>query len=312
MRLRPHPVCSLPLAFLLLTIAAPLAAVAEDQPDSAPKQTIQWQDGPTVGKLGSLGQINVPAGYRFSGAEGTRKFLELTHNPPGGAELGVLVPVLEQNENTNNFWFVIFEFHEIGYVKDDDRDKLDAEGLLKSIQSNTEEANKERARRRWGAYHIEGWYKPPYYDISTKNLTWATRGYSESRDPKGNAQKDDSVNYSVRILGRRGTMDADLVLGTEAVVTALPRFNEVLKGFSFQPGHTYAEFRAGDKVAKYGLAALVAGGATALAAKTGLLAKLWKLIVALVLGLIAMLKRLVNYLKRVLSGKAADETAEPG
>jgi uncharacterized membrane-anchored protein len=71
-----------------------------------------------VGKLGSLGQIKVPAGFRFSGAEGTRKFLELTQNPPNGSELGVLVPVLEENENTDNFWFVIFEFHDIGYVKD--------------------------------------------------------------------------------------------------------------------------------------------------------------------------------------------------
>jgi uncharacterized membrane-anchored protein len=312
MRLRPHEMYSLSLAFLLVTTLAPFAAVAQEQQDVKSWENIQWQGGPTVGKLGDLAQIKVPAGYRFSGAEGTRKFLELTHNPPGGAELGVLVPVLEENEDSNNFWFVIFEFHEIGYVKDDDRDKLDADALLKSIQSNTEEANKERAKRGWSAYHIAGWYKPPYYDISTKDLTWATRGYSESRAKKEDGKKDDSVNYSVRILGRSGTMDADLVLGTEAVATALPRFNEVLKGFSFQPGHSYTEFRAGDKVAEYGLAALVAGGATALAAKTGLLAKLWKLIVALVLGLLAMLKRLVNYLKRVLSGKAADETTQQG
>lgn len=307
-----RPLCLLSLVYLVLTVSLPFAATADDQPDRKPKESIQWQDGPTVGQLGTLGQIKVPEGYRFSGAEGTRKFLELTHNPPGGSELGVLVPVLEENQNTNDFWFVIFEFHEIGYVKDDDRDKLDADALLKSIQSNTEEANKERARRGWSAYHIDGWYKPPYYDIATKNLTWATRGYSESQAQKEEAKKDDSVNYSVRILGRRGTMDADLVLGPEVVVTALPRFNEVLKGFSFQAGNTYAEFRAGDKVAEYGLAALVAGGATALAAKTGLLAKLWKLIVALVLGLVAMLKRLVNYLKRVLSGKAADETPQQG
>jgi uncharacterized membrane-anchored protein len=300
------------LAFLIFTTLAPFAAVAQEQQDVKPGEKIQWQDGPTVGKLGDLGQIKVPAGYRFSGAEGTRRFLELTHNPPNGAELGVLAPVLQENEDSSNFWFVIFEFHEIGYVKDDDRDKLDADALLKSIQSNTEEGNKERAKRGWSAYHVAGWYKPPYYDISTKDLTWATRGYSESPVKKEDGKKDDNVNYSVRILGRSGTMDADLVLGAEAVATALPRFTEVLKGFSFQQGHSYAEFRAGDKVAEYGLAALVAGGATALAAKTGLLAKLWKLIVALVVGLFAMLKRFFNYLKRVLSGKAADETTQQG
>jgi uncharacterized membrane-anchored protein len=311
MRLPPHPECFLFLALLTVS-ASPLFAAAEDQPDAQPKNKIQWQDGPTVGKLGTLAEIKVPAGYRFSGIEGTRKFLELTHNPPGGGELGVLVPVLDENENTDKFWFVIFEFREIGYVKDDDKDKLDGDALLKSIQDSTEEGNKERARRGWSAYHVSGWYKPPFYDVATKNLTWATRGYGDAPSKDAAAKKEDNVNYSVRILGRRGTMDADLVLGSDSVGTALPRFNEVLKGFSFQAGHSYAEFRAGDKVAEYGLAALVAGGATALAAKTGLLAKLWKLIVALVVGLFAALKRLFNYLKRVLSGKAADETTQQG
>jgi uncharacterized membrane-anchored protein len=312
MRLPPHPVRFLSLALLTLSIFPPLAAAAKDQPDAKSQDRIQWQEGPTVGKLGTLAEIKVPAGYRFSGIAGTQKFLELTQNPPNGAELGVLVPVLEENESTDNFWFVIFEFHEIGYVKDDDKDKLDSEALLKSIQNSTEEGNKERARRGWSAYHVSGWYKPPYYDVSTKDLTWATRGYGDLPSKKDGAKKEDNVNYSVRILGRSGTMDADLVLGSDSVDTALPRFNEVLKGFSFRPGNSYAEFRAGDKVAEYGLAALVAGGATALAAKTGLLAKLWKLIVALVVGLFAALKRLVNYLKRVLSGKAADETTQQG
>jgi uncharacterized membrane-anchored protein len=312
MLLPPRQMRFFSLSLLTILIFAAFAASAEDQPDTKSQNKIQWQDGPTVGKLGTLGEIKVPAGYRFSGIEGTRKFLEVTHNPPSGAELGVLVPVLEENENNDNFWFVIFEFHEIGYVKDDDKDKLNSDALLKSIQSSTEEGNKERARRGWTAYHVAGWYKPPYYDVSTKNLTWATRGYGDLPSKNDGAKKEDNVNYSVRILGRSGTMDADLVLGSDAVATALPRFNEVLKGFSFQPGHSYAEFRAGDKVAEYGLAALVAGGATALAAKTGLLAKLWKLIVALVVGLLAALKRLINYLKRVLSGKAADETTQQG
>jgi len=266
---------------------------------------IDWQDGPTVGKLGDIAEIKVPEGYRFAGADGTRKFLELTQNPPTGGELGVLIPERKGNEENIGFWFVIFEFNNIGYVKDADREKLDADNLLRGMQTNTEEGNKERARRGWPAYNIDGWFKPPFYDVSTKNLTWATRGHSLE-----SGKEEKSVNYSVRILGRRGTVDVDLVLGPDAVSTVLPRFTEVLEGFSFKAGNSYAEFRPGDKVAAYGLAALVAGGATAIALKTGLLAKFWKLIVALFVGLAAMLKRAFNYLKRVLAGKASEETAE--
>jgi uncharacterized membrane-anchored protein len=304
MPLAPNTKPSLCIAALLALLALPLSVPAQEQ-DTAPKVKIDWQDGPTVGKLGDLAEIKVPEGYRFAGADGTRKFLELTQNPPSGAELGVLIPERKENEQAGEFWFVIFEFHDIGYVKDDDRDKLDAGALLKELQTNTEEGNKERAKHGWPAYNIDGWYKPPFYDVSTKNLTWATRGHAIE-----NGKEDKSVNYSIRILGRHGTMDVDLVLGPEVVSNVLPRFAEVLKGFSFKTGHSYAEFRPGDKVAEYGLAALVAGGATAIAFKTGLLAKFWKLIVAMFVALSTMLKRVVNYLKRVLTGKASEETTQ--
>jgi len=305
MRNTRHSKHSLCMAALFALLLLPFSAPAQQQ-DAAPKVKIDWQVGPTVGKLGDIAEIKVPEGYRFAGADGTRKFLELTQNPPTGAELGVLIPERKDNEENIGFWFVIFEFNNIGYVKDADREKLDADNLLKGMQTNTEEGNKERARRGWPAYNIDGWFKPPFYDVSTKNLTWATRGHSLD-----NGKEEKSVNYSVRILGRRGTVDVDLVLGPDAVSTVLPRFTEVLEGFSFKAGNSYAEFRPGDKVAAYGLAALVAGGATAIALKTGLLAKFWKLIVLLFVSLAAMLKRAFNYLKRVLAGKASEETAEP-
>ena len=38
-------------------------------------QTINWEHGPTTGKLGDIAQIVVPKGYEFSGKEGAKKFL---------------------------------------------------------------------------------------------------------------------------------------------------------------------------------------------------------------------------------------------
>ena len=90
------------------------------------------------------------------------------------------------------------------------------------------------------------------------------------------------------------------------------KFENLLTGYSFLPGNKYAEFRAGDKIAEYGLATLVAGGAAAVALKTGLLAKLWKLIVAALAALAALLKRIWNYFKRLAAGKASEETTQQG
>jgi uncharacterized membrane-anchored protein len=51
-----------------------------------------------------------------------------------------------------------------------------------------------------------------------------------------------------------------------------------MQGFSYKSGKTYAEFRPGDKIAQYGLAALIGGGAGAAAVKLGLFGALWKFI----------------------------------
>jgi uncharacterized membrane-anchored protein len=64
-------------------------------------------------------------------------------------------------------------------------------------------------------------------------------------------------------------------------------FKSVLQGYSFNEGERYTEFRTGDKVAEYGLAALIVGGAAAAAVKTGAFKWLAKLIYVGVIALIA-------------------------
>jgi uncharacterized membrane-anchored protein len=233
-----------------------------------------------VGKLGNLAEIEVPEGYLFTEKAGAQKLLELTHNIPNGNEVGALVP---EGEEESEQWFVIFEFSETGYIKDDEKDELDADAILESIQEGTEKQNSVRREKGWPAFHVVGWEKAPYYDSRTNNLTWSIRG----RDDVG----IDSVNHSTRLLGRRGTMNVDLVVAPEQAAQAIPRVEQILTGFGYQQGHRYSDFISGDKVASYGLTALVAGGAGALAVKTGLLQKFWKVIVILLVAVGAALKR---------------------
>ncbi len=103
-------------------------------------------------------------------------------------------------------------------------------------------------------------------------------------------------------------MNVDLVLGANAVEATVPQFETLLTGFDYVEGQRYAEFRAGDKIAEYGLAALITGGAAAVALKSGFLQKFWKLIVVGFLALAAALKKGLVYLKRVLTGKAGEES----
>jgi uncharacterized membrane-anchored protein len=259
--------------------AAVLSAAVGVRGQERSPSDIRWQSGPAAGSLGDIAQISIPEGFRFTGQAGTKTFLELTQNPTNGDELGILLP--ESAEDGR--WFVVFEFNPIGYVKDDEKDKLDADDMISNIRRGTEAANEERKRRGWSTMSIVGWHTQPFYDTRTNNLTWAITGAGDD----GHV-----VNYSVRLLGRRGVMNVDLVLAPEEVESVVPSFEKVLGGFTFKPGSRYAEFTQGDKVAAYGLTALVAGGAGAALAKSGLLGKLWKAIVLGVLALVGAIKKL--------------------
>lgn len=223
--------------------------------------SIDWKHGPTTGDL-KHATINVPAGAMFADGVGTRKYLELNHNPTNGDELGMVVA-------EDHSWFVIFDFSEIGYVKDDEKDEIDADAILKSLREGTEEANKIRRQRGWDSVSVVGWASSPRYEPTTHNLEWATK-------LRNDKTRDESINHDIRLLGRGGVMEAGLVVGPENYAQMLPSTRKLLEGFSFKDGQRYSEFKPGDKVAEIGLIGLMTGGAVAVAAKTGILAKLGK------------------------------------
>ena len=115
---------------------------------------IAWQKGPSLAAIGEIAQIQVPEGYVFAGPNDTRLLMEAMQNPTSGTELGFIAP------DTLD-WFIVFEFDDIGYVKDDEKNSLDADAMLKSIKSGTERANEERKRRGWPLLTIVGWEQPP-------------------------------------------------------------------------------------------------------------------------------------------------------
>jgi uncharacterized membrane-anchored protein len=157
-----------------------------------------------------------------------------------------------------------------------DGEKIDADALLKTLKAGDEPSNEERKRLGLGELHTEGWYVPPHYDDKTKQLEWGLKLRSE---------QGVTLNYTIRMLGRSGVMSATLVSSPETLDADVASFRKVLTGFDYNDGERYSEFRAGDHVAEFGLAALITGGAAVIATKKGFwaaaalfLAKMWKLV----------------------------------
>lgn len=244
------------LIALVLMLSAGLAAAQEQpaQEQQSPMDSLPWKKGPTTVKLGDHATLNVPDGYAFLDAAGSRSLNEMLHNPPADGDEYTLAP-------KSLDWIAFFSYEDIGYVKDDE--KLDPDAILDSYRQGTEESNKERRSRGWSELKIIGWSAKPEYDTQIKSLAWSIL----AEDLQSH---DQVVNYNTRLLGRHGVMDVVVVASPKELATSIADFKRTLPGFQYTSGESYAEYRPGDHVAEYGLAALITGGAIAVAAKKGL------------------------------------------
>ena len=129
-----------------------------------------------------------------------------------------------------------------------------------------------------------GWAAPPRYDSATHKLYWA-------KELKFGNETGNTLNYNIRMLGRRGVLVLNAVASMDQLSQIEQKTPEILSAIDFNQGHRYADFNpaSGDKVATYGLAALVAGG---VAAKLGFFKAIWVAIIAakkfIIIGVLAV------------------------
>lgn len=106
----------------------------------------------------------------------------------------------------------------------------------------------------------------------------------------------------IRLLGRTGYMSVVLVADPAELTQVLPEVKQILTGFSYKAGKRYAEYVQGDKLAGIGLTALIAGGAGAAAASTGLFKTLAKAGKGIIIALLAILGAVWRGIKSMFGG----------
>lgn len=260
------------LAGSLLSYPSGVSAQDGDQQDTTDAanqefrrqlKELNWVKGPQKVQLFDVSTLQVPEDYLFLGTADTAKLQALEKELTGGTRY-FFAP--------RDFrWQAFFTYNPDGFVKDDEA--IDADAILKSIEEGTERANEERRARGYDEMQVLGWQTHPYYDNQTHHLEWAVLG-------KNKRTNDRVVNFNTRILGRGGVMSVVLISSPESLPAATAEIKDKLGGFDYEPGQRYAEYKPGDKLAQYGLAALITGGAAAVAVKTGF----WKVIVGAVVA----------------------------
>jgi len=257
---------------------------------------LPWINAPAAAAITDRATLKLDARVRALDVNGTNELLKLTGNLPEDASY-TLAP-------KSGNWFAIYSFEDVGYVKDDE--KIDAPALLKTLKENQQQANEERQKQGFGALTVVDWAVPPHYDPTTHNLEYGVKLASA---------EGENINYHMRMLGRRGVMDATLITSPQYLREDLAEFRAANGGFAFKPDESYAAFKQGDRVSEYGLAALVTGGAAAAVLKGGLLkgllaglAAFWKVIAV---GLVAFFAAFKRFFAR-LFGKGEELGPPPG
>ena len=171
---------------------------------------------------------------------------------------------------------VYFRWHDEGYISDADWADVNADQLLEDYRRGTEASNDDRADNGLEPMHVAGWLEAPHYNKATHTVTYAI----EMKDKDGSW-----ANAFALRLGRAGYTEFVWVGSIGLLQSAGGRpalLNEALAAHSFEEGHRYADFKAGDAVATYAIAGLVR---SALSGKGGKgRAGLMKFIVPLVLA----------------------------
>ena len=292
------------LAALALCTAQALAQPTNPAPPAIPQQERQSAEQFMASLKPQHGTIKLPGDvatlqlsddfYYLSPGDAEHLLTAGWGNPPGNKTLGMIIPQAVSPISRNG-WGVVITYLDDGHVSDADANKIDYNDLLKKMQKADEEENEERKKQGYSGLHILGWAEPPSYDAQTHKMYWAKE--LKADDAQGN-----TLNYAIRVLGRKGVLELNAVAAMSDLAMIKQQMPTVLAFTNFSDGNKYTDFNAStDKVAAYGLAALVAGG---IAAKAGLFAKLGLLLLAakkfIVIGLVAI----AGFFRKLFGGKS--------
>ena len=258
---------------------------------------------PGLVPLGSLASLDLQPGSCFVPHDTTKEFMNALGNTFSSEVLGMIIPGSKDDWNLDIM--IVLESSTSGHILDADANKLDANAILESIRSRTETANVERKNKNQGELKVLGWDEPPYYDQPKRLLVWSINTVDFDNGP--------SINYNQNMLGR-DTLLRMVALGSVDNSKIKQFAKSAASNITYNPGKRYEDYQPGvDKVAEYGLAALIAGIA---AKKLGFFAlilaflvKGWKIILFVLVFFGGTIYKLFGFTKTTTPPE--DEPASP-
>jgi uncharacterized membrane-anchored protein len=273
------------------------APATEEDEVAAFERSLTFRAG-ALTLAGGKVRLSLTDRFRYLDPQDAERVLTAWGNPPGMEQEGMIVPA---NESlfADAAYAVILSYTDDGHVSDEDAREIDFDELLESMQDDTRAANPERIDAGFPASTLHGWAEPPRYDPASHKLYWA-------KDLSFEGDASHTLNYDVRVLGREGYLEMSAVTTLEHLDRVRAEMPQVMGVAEFTNGNRYQDFDEDtDRMAEYGLAALIAGG---VAQKAGLFKGLLALLVASKKLIIAAVTAFGIFLKKIFERRGSDGT----
>ncbi|WP_341917103.1 DUF2167 domain-containing protein [Hydrocarboniphaga effusa] len=244
-------------------------AQAQEQTQQSDPAAAAWraaneamQRGPSDVPLKNEATLHLPEGFGFVPREPSIAVMNVMGNQTGDDFIGLVFPIADEEQR----WFATLDYTGDGYIEDEEAKNWNADELLDNLKKGTEHGNEFRQQHGAQPIEVTGWVESPAYDAVTHRLVWSVG----IKDKGAAASADDGVNYNTYVLGREGYISLNFITSKAAIEAEKPIARQLLAAVEFNQGRSYADFSAStDKIAAYGIGALVGG---ALLKKAGLFA----------------------------------------
>jgi len=253
--------------------------------------------GPSEVALRDQAKLALPEHFGFIPRKEAAALMTAMGNSVNEEFLGLIVPL----GDTTSHWLIVVHYSPSGYIKDDEAQHWDADKLLQSLKDGTEAGNVERESLGIPAIVVTRWVQVPKYEGDTHRLVWS----AEARNKVG-PDDDPTINYNTYLLGREGYVSLNLITSATAVDADKRAAHQLLAAVDFNSGKRYGDFNSStDKIAAYGLGALIAGVA---AKKLGLIAILAATIVKFAKVIALAVAGGVAFVTKWLKGRRAGQS----
>lgn len=177
-----------------------------------------------------------------------------------------------------------------GFITTDDWKNVNADELLKNISNVTEQDNENRLKNGMSAMHVDRWIQRPTFDEERKSVRWIFGAHNASGK---------IVNAVALQLGRHGYERFTLASDGSDSAGDTVLLADAVHRYIFDPGFRFSDHVQGDKLAGYGIAALVGTAAGATIAKTvgfsAILLLFKKLFVLIITGIAMLFKSVKRF-----------------